>query len=98
MYYLFIFRSINLVVGLARFIIRKRALDFELFATITGFRVSKQDTSYRKSTTVSEIALDFFSFSWFVNSTQKYDPFISKPSGQFYVVSTNSRLLDVMLS
>jgi hypothetical protein len=38
------------------------ASDFELLATITGFKVSRQDKNYRKSTTVNEITFDFVVF------------------------------------
>jgi hypothetical protein len=41
---------------------RMRASDFELLATVAGFKVPRQDTSYRNSITVNEITLHSFVF------------------------------------
>jgi hypothetical protein len=53
--------SIEVGSGFRNFI-RKRALGFELLATITGLKVSRQDINYGTSTTVNEITFDFFPF------------------------------------
>jgi hypothetical protein len=41
---------------------KMRASEFECLATITGFEVSRKDTNYRRSLTVSAITLDAFDF------------------------------------
>jgi hypothetical protein len=73
---------------------KMRASYFELLAIITGFKVSRQDTNYRKSTTVNEITFDLL-FFLLVDSIKKCEHLICKLFGHFYVVSIASRLLGV---